>query len=93
MARDFCPEESPNCIYFNRPSGCFSDEHHTYGKERAKALGSIALEFALLKENTEQICRAEHDEITHAQYYPDFPTTEVMRAIVDAAKKRASSGN
>lgn len=86
MSRDFCPEESPNCRYFNTPSGCYSDVHHTFGQARAKALGHIARTFGLLQQNTEQVCRAEHDEIHASNDFPEFPTTDVMLQTIEAAR-------
>lgn len=89
MSRDFCPEESSHCIYYNTPSGCFSDVHHTFGQARAKALGHIARVFGELEQNKEQICRAEHDEIHAANYYPEFPSVTVMlQAIEDSRYNR-----
>ena len=91
-----CPEASENCIYWNRPTppelvgqqehGCKSDIHHIYGRARAREMGHIAYRFALLPENTEQICRAEHDEITYTNTYPDFPPTQIMLNAIEQAR-------
>lgn len=95
-----CPNPDPECPYYDRapPSkledqehGCFSDTHHTYPVGQM-ALGGIARKYALLHDNTEQLCRWEHDEI-HAEYFltgefPPLPDLEIMKEALNARKKK-----
>ena len=84
--RDWCEKENPDCKYFDRGVGCFSDGHHIFGRARARAVGQIAFDFAMLPENVEQLCRAEHDELHATTEYPPFPDLEIMKLAIEESK-------
>lgn len=73
-----CPNENPDCKYFDSPGGCYSDGHHIYGRPKS----GIAREFGRLAVNVQQMCRAEHDDLHANDGVLDLPPIEVMKRII-----------
>lgn len=84
MARGDCPNPNPDCPYFERPGGCFSDQDHLYFP-KSDYCGIVELEFRELPENKEQICRWEHEERNTPDKIPDKPPVDFMIGAVRTA--------
>lgn len=82
MARGECPDPQPDCKYY---PDCFSDKDHIYG--RARGLGRIARRFAMLPENTRQICRNEHDEINATYVHLPLPDLDIMKTVLESHRR------
>lgn len=85
MSRGPCPFESPDCKYFDSPTGCFSDTHHLQ-YPRADYRSKLEKQFRELPENKVDICRDMHDECHAFEDLPLKPSLEVMRHTVNESR-------
>lgn len=67
---------SPECKYFNSPTGCFEDRHHIY--QQAEADTSLKKRFCFLPSNTVVLCRVVHEEIEATEGWPEYPERAEM---------------
>lgn len=99
MAVGECPDPSPQCPWYNRPTppqlrgtqehGCFSDEDHIF----PKSLGNTALLklYIQLPENKQQVCRWWHDYKT-AQEQIEPPTPPTREFALEALARAIDAG-
>lgn len=109
MAITPCPNPNPECPWFNRcppkelqgtqEHGCFSDRDHIIpqylGRQATGKLRRILRQFIQLPENSQQLCRWEHDEKSVHELVepPSIPSIEIMKmAIIEERNKRILNG-
>lgn len=75
MARRPCPNPSEDCKYFNKPGGCFADQHHP---DFPKSDYRTSLEKRYRMARAFHLCRFLH-ELIHLEPQPEKPTVVEMR--------------
>lgn len=94
MARDFCPNETPECRYYKTPSGCFSDIDHIV-PQRHKSLHWIIAKYIYTPDNQVQTCRVEHDAKTANRDVTEsielIPPFDVMARAILADHERGET--
>jgi hypothetical protein len=74
--RGECLNTSPDCPFYDRPGGCFTDVHHLY-YPAIDYSGIMETEFRELPENKEQTCRNEHEQRHLEEEAPDKPKENI----------------
>lgn len=95
MSYEKCPFSNEDCKFYGlkpvvkgETNGCRSNEHHLYGRARARLVGATAIEFTQLERNRVQICEQQHGDIEATYGWMEFPPEDVMRMIIDADELR-----
>lgn len=91
-----CPHANQACPYWDRPTpeqlepaqehGCFSDTHHNYFPEN-RYVSKLDKQFRDLQDNTEQLCRDDHEYLHETTLPPKKPTPLEMVAAIALARK------
>jgi hypothetical protein len=66
-----------------------ANTHHIYKQETARQLGGITLQFCHLEQNKVQLCQPMHQTLEAEYGWPDYPTIEVMKAVIEASHGEA----
>lgn len=95
-ANESCPywaKETPESLKGKQENGCRSDRDHRSPQRLAKGLGKQSLEHLYIysPENTQQLCRNEHDKKTREGDEPlpdrDYMLERVQAQITSGALK------